>query len=584
MGLQVWLPLTKDLHNQGLTNVNFNNTGITQSSTGKLGGSYYFAGQVLAATNFSIDSNAWSVCYWVYYTSIPSSSNFYQVTLNGSSASDYLFMVGGYSSNGTTGVFRCNMAGDCGTLNKNTWYHVCATYDGSKCRLYVNGELLNTFNITVNANKTNLTIGGRSNSAANTAWTGTSGYCYLNDVRIYDNCLSAKEIKEISKGLILHYHLNRRGLGNENLIKNSSFSNDLSDWALLTNTGTIVDGYGGKGLQIEIVSGGTTYVTPRQNTLLEIPTDTTITCQVKVKVISGSWDAAYGRFASILSIPKISVKQLDNDWKLYIYQTTTTQAYSMTSSNVYGFYGMSIGTYIIDDIKLEYSDKVTPWCPHTADTIYSGMNLGSAIEYDYSGFNNNGTHIKTFTYSSDVPKYTTSMYFEDYTYYITCPVNGWTPTAITLSCWVKSSNKSPKGNWHIPLNFDGEKAEISIYYNGQFTSGFTIAGTRRTGNFGSIDILDGQWHLLTNTFDGEIIKSYFDGVLLESRSYSGALSSMNTLYVGVFGSRPTNYGNTQLYQSDVRIYATALSATDVLSLYQNNAYIDQSGQIYGPVR
>ena len=40
MSLRVWLPLTKDLRQQGLSNVTVTNGGATFESAGKLGGCY----------------------------------------------------------------------------------------------------------------------------------------------------------------------------------------------------------------------------------------------------------------------------------------------------------------------------------------------------------------------------------------------------------------------------------------------------------------------------------------------------------------------------------------------------------------
>lgn len=83
------------------------------------------------------------------------------------------------------------------SINNNTWKHVALTLDGTYVRLYIDGEYIEQVAIsdtTEIVDKT-ITIGGRN------------GVC-LNDVRIYDNCLSKVEIKEISKGLILHWKLN----------------------------------------------------------------------------------------------------------------------------------------------------------------------------------------------------------------------------------------------------------------------------------------------------------------------------------------------------------------------------------------
>ena len=68
----------------------------------------------------------------------------------------------------------------------------------------------------------NIAIGGA------TYYGGMQFFGKINDVRIYDHCLSNKEIKEIAKGLMLHYKL-------DNVIENNVY--DCSGYS---NNGTIV--------------------------------------------------------------------------------------------------------------------------------------------------------------------------------------------------------------------------------------------------------------------------------------------------------------------------------------------------------
>lgn len=81
-------------------------------------------------------------------------------------------------------------------INNNTWKHIAITLDGTYAHLYINGEYISQTLIsdTTEITAMTITIGGRE---------GT----YLNDIRIYDNCLSKMEVYEIAKGLVLHWKL-----------------------------------------------------------------------------------------------------------------------------------------------------------------------------------------------------------------------------------------------------------------------------------------------------------------------------------------------------------------------------------------
>ena len=204
MALKLWLPLTGHMNNHGLSKYTMTNSGGVVESEGKLGSCYYFDKLSFMFTrNFELSTNAFSVCYWIKYTAFTSSNN-YAVSLNKSSSSDFQFMIG---TKGTGGAFALNTSTSDTNLSTNRWYHCCVTYDGTEAYMYLDGTLVKIYNtITVNLGATNLTINGRCNTTSTTSMdtTGKTSF-YINDIRIYDHCLSKQEVRDISKGLVLHH-------------------------------------------------------------------------------------------------------------------------------------------------------------------------------------------------------------------------------------------------------------------------------------------------------------------------------------------------------------------------------------------
>ncbi len=99
-------------------------------------------------------------------------------------------------------------------------------------------------------------------------------------------------------------------------------------------------------------------------------------------------------------------------------------------------------------------------------------------------------------------------------------------------------------------------------------------------------INDGQWHLLTHTFDrtGNAV-TYLNGVQVDSRSMVGVgdLDSFNLLTIGQ--DPTTGYGETATFQmDDVGIWRRALSAYEAQSIYGAAQNSGQSFDVYGPVK
>lgn len=236
MALQFWLPLNGNVVNQGLNNSKFtivsNDTNV--SSQGKIGECYentsFTSGGIISEQDVNLTQQHSMFC-WFKIRELNSTSSLGGglISWHNHLANSGTGLTIRYKTS-TTGYLSVSTGnGDSRTYNTyygttelqaNKWYHGGFTYDGSKIRIYLNGqlELEQAYpNMSCINNKIGLFCWSISNGTIynNYLFKGS-----LNDVRIYNHVLSQQEINQLSQGLIIHYKMNY--LFNENILNNNA--------------------------------------------------------------------------------------------------------------------------------------------------------------------------------------------------------------------------------------------------------------------------------------------------------------------------------------------------------------------------
>lgn len=208
MSLLIWLPLNGDLHNQGLSDLQMTASSNAYTS-GKIGSAIQFNGsnQITSTSTIGDGLTEFSFSCWIYPTTLDSSWR--RIMGIGSHTRAHLDITSGnalrffVSLDGTTSNYV--NASSSSALSTNTWYHICGTIDNDYIKLYINGDLVASVSISDKTisytNADYFRIGGIN--------SGNQFIGSMNDARFYDHCLSVREIKELSKGLVLHYPLTR---------------------------------------------------------------------------------------------------------------------------------------------------------------------------------------------------------------------------------------------------------------------------------------------------------------------------------------------------------------------------------------
>jgi len=193
---------------------------------------------------------------------------------------------------------------------------------------------------------------------------------------------------------------------------------------------------------------------------------------------------------------------------------------------------------------------------------------------DSSGNGWNGTAVNAPTYSSTdvgvaggkslVLASASSQYVKVDTGGSQTVFNG--GTAMTISAWVKGW----PGAWNPFVCKNGEPAGWQMRNSGGSATNvdWTTRGLTSSDYGVTTTVNNGQWHLLTMTYDGSFKKVYQDGIFLAQTAATGTISATTDMLA--FGARQNggawgNYFNGKL--DDIYFYNRALTLSEVGDIY-----------------
>lgn len=598
--LCLWLPFTDGtMKNYGLTNMDVVDYGTSVYDQGKLGKCRSFVGNgYLQLSNaFGIESGKdFSCCYWIKEISNNILSKFRVVYQCGNLIiGHYGNKFDIYSATGNT----LDLTYVCDTTE---WVHCCMTYQGSSntVTIYINGVKCSTQqpkNLTGLSDTTAL-IGKRSSETY--LFEG-----YLNDFRIYNTCLSPRQVKEISRGLICHYPLGEIDgkIGGRNLIKNGKGNVKAG---FFKNFPTVTDEYGEFTLKSKktykgiILDGfvyecrdypvGEKYIWSYDimYTAWNFPTGSNRgelwMGQRYVNAPSGETATGAWRGVTQHNLPVVGQNGCElNKW-YHVKQTVTIP--QQASSNVgqqgiISFYNSNANveasfTARLKNVKLEKSSTATPWTPAPEDDASFYDN----VIYDTSGYNNNGsvTDSTCPTWSSDTPRYKGSYMFNGNNQYLKfqSPISS-AFAEFSISCWVKFNNVTNETNDAICTMRSGVGTGIALF---RIRNNFRFDDNAFT-TFSEYVIPQNTWLHIVVTRSLSCKKLYINGILKQTTNTIGDMKLISN--VGTIGASSqkgdnlSNYLNGQL--SDFRIYATALDNQTIEELYKIGASLDSNGNL-----
>lgn len=553
MSLQVWLPLAGNLDNFGLSNITVTNNGATVDNSGKIGKCYKCSGD----SRISFPSFSWM-------TMKPQNNFSFFCWVKGTTTG-WLFACSAWELRLAPTYIQIHLAGNGqyparynGTFDTNTWYHLGFTWSGvnGKLLLYLNGSKVAESNVPSSANF----------DIASTFNLPYDGPRYLNDIRIYNHTLSAKEVKEISKALVLHYPLNNPY--NDTLMPNLLSTSQQRGTKTISLKANTVH-YGLTACPSTSVVAGKPYLW-----YVEIRCTQNADKLKSIGIDTNASGGSYSGNDSAHTVNQVSNSSLaavkTGDWCKF-YCLTTMKSDATNGTIFHSIYGQTDSdtsvTFEWRNMMLVNSSQLISF-RGASDTKV--IDCGIANIYD-GAINGKIAVIK------DSPRYSNSYQFTTGSDYIKSNFTA-IMNELSISFWVKPSS-SNGGYSIICSNYNNPSGGLWIATNCEGCSVWAYKGAYMKV---SGSLANDTWHHCVYTFKDGVSKWYINGEekTLTTNTYTGTTLPITDLTIG--NSYTGTSWNTKRYGnlSDFRLYATALSTEDIAELYHSAVIVDNTGKNY----
>ena len=468
-------------------------------------------------------------------------------------------------------VFFGSSSWSVSSVPDNEWHHIVFTRTGTAIKIYRDGTLV-----------TNATFSGTLPTYSDGYGVGVGCFHYsgniypligsIQDFRIYDHCLSAKEVRELSKGLMIHLPFNGcgyQGIGT-NIANGATVAASAWKSPKTVNVGQYYTALGINSTSYFGLRSGDTYM---YRVKLTAPSTKGISARVQYYTDSSTRTGPTGNAVAAGTTGYSTVTATLNDstrgynqMQLLITNANT----SVTSSD----------PVIVEEVKLERGSTATGWSPALNSADYTD---------DYSlGETTPGMH--GVVQSADPPDAMVDptarngmcAAFKSGSYITYTTPTGMSQATLAFWLWIPSnqtaypaldiSSGSPSGNLWLSCNT--EQHGLWAYWSGAY---------HRAGE--NVYLSANTWYHVAFTFNAGTTQWYLNGEAFGSSST--AMSAKSTTFPS--GTRTigdsytgTNWNGAAFNgrMADWRLYSTVLSAADIKRLYNSPISLANNGTMF----